>query len=266
MPRLLPRLRARHADALARPADDLAPVELEAGTRPRGGVTQLARSAAVGLSVGILLLVIALAAVLLVVPKVSGSVPLTILTQSMEPTLPPGTLIVVRPVDPDALEIGDVATYQIRSGDPAVITHRITAIASASDGTRSFTFKGDNNASPDSLPVTPGQIQGEVWYSVPLVGWANQAVNGQARSWIIPAAAVALLAYAAVTIITGAVQTRKRRTASAAADVVAEGDHVHSDAMAAGVAEAARVDPSHPGVDATEPAPAAVRLWGRHRG
>ncbi|RIJ55027.1 signal peptidase I, partial [Clavibacter phaseoli] len=32
MPRLLPRLRARHADALGRPADDLAPVELEAGT------------------------------------------------------------------------------------------------------------------------------------------------------------------------------------------------------------------------------------------
>ncbi|UKF27408.1 signal peptidase I [Clavibacter nebraskensis] len=266
MPHLLARRRARHGDALGRPADDLAPVELEAGTRPRGGVTQLARSAAVGLSVGILLLVIALAAVLLVVPKVSGAVPLTILTQSMEPTLPPGTLVVVRPVDPDALEVGDVATYQIRSGDPAVITHRITAIASASDGTRSFTFTGDNNASPDSLPVTPAQIQGEVWYSVPLVGWANQAVNGQARSWIIPAAAVALLAYAAVTIITGAVQTRCWRTASAAADVVAEGDHVHSDAMVAGVAEAARADPSHPGVDAADPSPAAVRPRGRHRG
>jgi signal peptidase len=266
MPRILPRRRARHADALGRSADDLAPVEPEAGTRSRGGVAQLARSAAVGLSVGILLLVIALAAVLLVVPKVSGSVPLTILTQSMEPTLPPGTLIVVRPVDPDALEVGDVATYQIRSGDPAVITHRITAISSASDGTRSFTFTGDNNASPDSLPVTPGQIQGEVWYSVPLVGWANQAVNGQARGWIIPAAAVALLAYAAVTIITGAVQTRRRRSASAAADVVAEGDHVHSDAMSAGVAEAARMDPSHPGVDAAEPSPAAVRPRGRHRG
>lgn len=266
MPLLLPRRRARHADALGRSADDLAPVEPEAGTRSRGGVAQLARSAAVGLSVGILLLVIALAAVLLVVPKVSGSVPLTILTQSMEPTLPPGTLIVVRPVDPDALEVGDVATYQIRSGEPAVITHRITAISSASDGTRSFTFTGDNNASPDSLPVTPGQIQGELWYSVPLVGWANQAVNGQARGWIIPAAAVALLVYAAVTIITGAVQTRRRRTASAAADVVAERDHVHSDAMSAGVAEAARMDPSHPGVDAAEPSPAAVRPRGRHRG
>jgi signal peptidase len=209
MTRLLPRLRgARHADAPH--ADDLAPVEPQAGTARRRIVPQLLRSAGVGLSVGILLIVIGLAGVLLVVPKVSGSVPLTILTPSMEPTLPPGTLIVVRPVDTDELEVGDVATYQIRSGDPAVITHRITAVASASDGTRTFTFQGDNNASPDSLPVAPDQIQGEVWYSVPLVGWANQAVNGQARSWIIPAAAVALLLYAAVTILTGAVQARRR--------------------------------------------------------
>ncbi|MFT2710656.1 signal peptidase I [Clavibacter sp. Sh2126] len=268
MPRILPRRRVdgRHAVAGARPADDLAPVELEQGTTPRRALPRLLRSAAVGVSVGILLLVIALAGVLLVVPKVSGAVPLTILTQSMEPRLPPGTLIVVRPVDTDALEVGDVATYQIRSGDPAVITHRIAAISSASDGTRSFTFKGDNNASPDSLPVTPAQIQGELWYSVPLVGWANQAVNGQARSWIIPAAAVALLAYSGVTITVAAVQTRRRRRASAAADVRAEGDHVHSDAMAASVAEAARVDPSHPGVDTPAPADAAQRPRGRHRG
>ena len=250
---LLPRIRRpRQADAAdrgahdaGRPADGAAPAQPEAGTRPRGAVAQLLRAVGVGLSVGILLLVVALAGVLLVVPKATGSVPLTILTQSMEPTLPPGTLIVVRPVDTDALEVGDVATYQIRSGDPAVITHRITAISSASDGSRSFTFQGDNNASPDSLPVAPGQIQGEVWYSVPLVGWANQAVNGQARGWIIPAAAVALLAYAAVTIVTGAVQARRRRRASAAAAVAA------ADVAAADVDEAAVAE---------------RRSHGRHRG
>ena len=249
---LLPRIRrARQADAAdrgahdaGRPADGAAPAQPEAGTRPRGAVAQLLRAVGVGLSVGILLLVVALAGVLLVVPKATGSVPLTILTQSMEPTLPPGTLIVVRPVDTEALEVGDVATYQIRSGDPAVITHRITTVSSASDGSRSFTFQGDNNASPDSLPVAPGQIQGEVWYSVPLVGWANQAVNGQARGWIIPAAAVALLAYAAVTIVTGAVQARRRRRASAAGDAAA--------ADVVGAADEAAVDER--------------RSRGRHRG
>ncbi|MFS4507414.1 signal peptidase I [Clavibacter sp. Sh2141] len=272
MARLLPRRRARHATAGARPADDMARVAPEEGTTARGPVRQLLSAAGVGLSVGILLVVIGLAAVLLVVPKVSGSVPLTILTQSMEPTLPPGTLIVVRPVDTDVLQVGDVATYQIRSGEPAVITHRITAIASESDGTRSFTFQGDNNAEPDSKAVAPAQIQGEVWYSVPLVGWANQAVNGQARGWIIPAAAVALLVYAAVTILTGAVQARRKRQASAADDAAAAGDHEHSDRMAVSVAEAAAADPSHPGAGtaalpattaSASPAPTPTR--GRHR-
>jgi signal peptidase len=268
MARKLPRSDARHAVAGDRRADDMTGVAPEEGTTARGPVRQILGAAGVGLSVGILLIVVALAAVLLVVPKVTGSVPLTILTQSMEPTLPPGTLIVVRPVDTDDLQVGDVATYQIRSGEAAVITHRITAVASESDGTRSFTFQGDNNAEPDSKAVTPAQIQGEVWYSVPLVGWANQAVNGQARGWIIPAAAVGLLVYAAVTILTGAVQARRRRAASAAEDAVAAGDHVHADAMAAGVAEAAAADPSHPGAgDPVAPAAAATAtpVRGRHR-
>ncbi|AJW78601.1 signal peptidase I [Clavibacter michiganensis] len=252
LPLPLPRRRraGRHDGGGGRPADDLAPVELETKTTAPGAIRQILRTLGVGLSVGILLLVIGLAGVLLVVPKVTGSVPLTILTQSMEPTLPPGTLIVVRPVDTDTLQIGDVATYQIRSGDPAVITHRILAIASESDGTRTFTFKGDNNAEPDSKPVTAAQIQGEVWYSVPLVGWANQAANGQARSWIIPSIAVALLAYAVVTIVHGAIQTRRRRRESAAEDVAADADRVHADAVSADVADAARADPTHPGIGA----------------
>ncbi|MDY7558549.1 S26 family signal peptidase [Cryobacterium sp. 10C3] len=67
----------------------------------------------------ILLLVVAIALLLIVVPKATGSTPLTVLTSSMEPTLPPGTLIIVRPVTPDEIRIGDVVTYQIRSGSRA---------------------------------------------------------------------------------------------------------------------------------------------------
>ena len=72
----------------------------------------------IGLSFGLLALVIALAALLIVVPKVGGATPLTVLTQSMEPTLPPGTLVVVGPVEPADVRVGDVVTYQIRSGEP----------------------------------------------------------------------------------------------------------------------------------------------------
>jgi signal peptidase len=168
----------------------------------------------VAISLAVFLIVVALAAVLIVIPKVSGSIPLTVLTSSMEPSLPPGTLIIVQPVDVADLKIGDVATYQISSGRPGVITHRITEVNSTSTGELSFTFKGDNNADIDSKQVVPGQIQGRVWYSVPYMGFVNNTVNGENRSWIIPVLSVALIGYAGFMIASGlvsALRTKKGR-------------------------------------------------------
>lgn len=159
----------------------------------------------------ILLLVVALALLLIVVPKATGSTPLTVLTSSMEPTLPPGTLIIVRPITPDEIRIGDVVTYQIRSGQPGVITHRVTAISSSSAGGRTFTFTGDNNSVADADQVLPVQIQGRLWYSVPWIGWVNNAVNGQSRSWIVPIIAGLLFAYMGYMFASGAVSAMRKR-------------------------------------------------------
>ena len=63
-----------------------------------------------GLSAALLILVVALSAATVFIPKATGAIPLTVLTSSMEPSLPPGTLIVVKPVRTNALRVGDVAT------------------------------------------------------------------------------------------------------------------------------------------------------------
>jgi signal peptidase I len=166
-----------------------------------------------GLSAGLLALVGLLALILIVVPFASGSTPMTILTSSMEPRLPPGTLIVVKPTPAEKITVGDAMTYQIRSGDPAVVTHRVISVSSSSDGSFSFITQGDNNDSPDENPVIEAQIRGVVWYSVPWVGYVSTVVNGQNRSWIVPALAIALLAYAAyllLSAIVGAVRNKRR--------------------------------------------------------
>jgi signal peptidase len=165
-----------------------------------------------GLSIGLLLLVVALGLATIAIPKATGSVPLTILTSSMKPSLPPGTLIVVQPVDPADLRIGDVATYQIRSGEPGVITHRITSIGTTTTGDRTFTFQGDNNRSADPDQIKAGQVKGRVWYSLPLVGHVNSAV-GLNRTWMVPALAAALLVYAVYMVASGAFAAAKRRRA-----------------------------------------------------
>ena len=175
----------------------------------------------IALSGALLLLVAALAVMLIVVPKVTGATPLTVLTNSMAPGLPPGTLIVIRPTDADELRIGDVATYQMRAGESAVITHRIIAISSSSAGGRTFTFKGDNNGVEDSEPVVEERIRGRLWYSLPFIGYVNNALGVHGKAWAVPAAAVLLLAYSGYMIASGTVaaaKTRRSKKSAAEAD------------------------------------------------
>ncbi|WP_246142308.1 signal peptidase I [Lacisediminihabitans profunda] len=174
------------------------------------------------LSLAVLLLVVGAGTVLIVLPKVAGAIPRTVLTQSMEPVLPPGTLIVVRPVKPDQVAVGDVVTYQIESGKPDVITHRVIAIDFTPSGTRSFTFKGDNNAVADADPVREVQIVGRLWYSIPLIGYLSLWLNGDARAVIVPVLAGLLFLFAAYMFasgIVGAVRGRRRERDDAPVDV-----------------------------------------------
>jgi signal peptidase len=164
-----------------------------------------------GASAALLVAVVVLALILIVVPKIAGATPLTVLTQSMEPLYPPGTLIYVLPVKSSEIRLGDVITYQIESGKPAVISHRVIAINSPANGKRSFILKGDNNSDPDQAAVLPVQVRGRLWYSVPLLGWVNSALGGSKRSWIVDAIAAALFAYAAYMIISGIVAASRKR-------------------------------------------------------
>lgn len=156
--------------------------------------------------------VIAVAAVLavtVVVPRFAGATPYTVLTSSMRPGMPPGTLVVVKPVDPAQLGVGEVVTYQLKSGEPAVVTHRVVAVTSAINGERTFVTQGDANEAPDPLPVRPVQIKGQRWYSVPYLGRVNTLLNGSQRQDGVIVVAVLLLAYAAF-MFTGSIAERRR--------------------------------------------------------
>jgi signal peptidase len=167
----------------------------------------------VGLSFGLLAFVLLLASVVVVIPAVSGSTPYTILTSSMEPGLPPGTLVIVKPIEPTDIRIGTVITYQLDSGEPDVVTHRVVEIQSPNlpGGDPSFITKGDANSAPDAKPVMTIQVRGAVWYSVPLIGWVNNVVNGDLRAIVIPIVAGLLFLYAGWSIVTSRIDKRRRR-------------------------------------------------------
>lgn len=176
----------------------------------------------VSLSVAVLIMLVALGAAVIVVPAATGATPLTVLTSSMEPGLPPGTLLVVKPVEPEDVRIGDVVTYQLESGKSTVVTHRVIEVTKTAGGEYSFILQGDNNSQPDPNPIREVQIQGKLWYSVPYIGWVNTWVNGEARGLIVPIVAGGLFAYAVWMVISG-IRDKARKRGRAEADVKPSG-------------------------------------------
>ncbi|OFI37624.1 signal peptidase I [Arthrobacter sp. SW1] len=163
-------------------------------------VARLARLAGVAL----LTLAVFAVAVLIVVPRASGSQSYSVLTNSMAPKYAPGTFLVVRPAAFGELKVGDVVTYQIKSGEPAVVTHRIVGLGFLQTGEKVLTTKGDNNDTADPGTVREVQIRGKLFYAVPYVGYVANALGTADRSLWLMAGAFALIAYGGFTVVRGA--------------------------------------------------------------
>ena len=147
---------------------------------------------------------IVILAACVVIPRIGGATPYTILTGSMRPTLPPGTLVVSKPANVDDINIGDVITFQIRSGKPTVATHRVIGRIADRKGNPQFLVQGDSNGSPDSRPVSAVQIKGKMWYAVPFLGWVNVLINNAQRHALSVLIISGLLIYSAFAFTSSA--------------------------------------------------------------
>lgn len=161
---------------------------------------RLLRSGGTVVASGLLILVGGLLVATVAVPIVTGADTYAVLTRSMEPGLPPGALVVVRPVATDELHTGDVVTFQPSPGRPDVVTHRIVRVEAGADGAKRYVTRGDENAVADAAPVRPEQIRGRVWYAVPAAGWLAVLRNSTSlRPWLAGIGAMLTL-YALVWI------------------------------------------------------------------
>lgn len=169
------------------------------------------------LSGALLVAVLAIAVLVIALPAIVGGAALTVLTNSMAPKLPPGTLIIIKPTHVDEIRVGDVLTYQIKSGQAAVITHRVVTRSVNLEGESTFITKGDNNDLADEKLVRAVQVKGTLWYAIPYLGYVNNLVNGETRPLVTPILAGLLFAYAAFTVISSIVGKGKRRKQAVAA-------------------------------------------------
>jgi signal peptidase len=120
---------------------------------------------------------------------------------SMEPTIHTGSLVLVQPVQPPEVKVGDVITFRRPEDPDNTITHRVVEVrpgapAAGQTAIPIFKTKGDANTVADPWDV---QLQGIAWrvtFSVPLAGYLfafTQQPAGRALFLIVPGVGLGVL-------------------------------------------------------------------------
>lgn len=142
-------------------------------------------------------------------------------TGSMSPTIPTGSLAVVREIPATEIRIGDVVTVDRDGALP--ITHRVTSITPEGDGVESITLRGDANPTEDPAPYLVSRVR-LVVFAVPGLAYAVAAVSNPLALGLITLGAAAVVTWAfwprdasARRIRTAPSPTRRRRATHARA-------------------------------------------------
>lgn len=151
----------------------------------------------------VLLIIIILICLPLTVPRVLGYNIYTVISGSMEPAIPTGSLVYVKGVAPAEVKEDDVIAFYGARDSSAIITHRVVA---NSEIMGEFITKGDANKTKDMNPIPYADYIGRVELSVPVLGGIAQTFTSLAGK--IAAASIVGLAVL-LEIIGAALEKRK---------------------------------------------------------
>lgn len=97
-------------------------------------------------------------------------------TGSMSPTIPAGSLAIVREIPASDVRVGDVTTID-REGNQLPVTHRVVAVEPAGGDEYTIRMKGDANDDEDPYPYTESTVR-KVMFSLDGVGmWVAKIQN-----------------------------------------------------------------------------------------
>ena len=102
-------------------------------------------------------------------PSIAGYQLYIVLSGSMSPAFETGSVVLVRPLAPSAVQVGDIITYRDAEDSEKIVTHRVMAVLPTEP--LSFTTRGDANDANDLIPIPASNLLGRVNYSVPLLGY-----------------------------------------------------------------------------------------------
>jgi signal peptidase I len=94
--------------------------------------------------------------------NIGGFMMFRVVTGSMEPTIPVGSLLVTREVDIHAVEVGDIICFRTQVSEiwGKIVTHRVVNISWSEAGYLLLETKGDANLIPDKQPARGDRLIG----------------------------------------------------------------------------------------------------------
>lgn len=138
----------------------------------------------------VLISLMILLAIALVGVRLVGLEVFVVLSGSMEPAYQTGSVIYVKEVDPEELEIRDVITFQL--DEDTIATHRITEITEI-DGQTAFRTKGDANDLEDAAAVPASRVVGTPVFTIPYLGYLVEYIHSTSGRYATIAAGATLL-------------------------------------------------------------------------
>lgn len=100
----------------------------------------------------------------------------TVVSGSMEPAIPVGSLVYVEGMEPEDVAVNDVIAFYGGRDANAIITHRVVENRVIMG---EFITKGDANQTNDMNPVNYNEFIGKVEWSVPEVGVIAQILTSR---------------------------------------------------------------------------------------
>lgn len=98
----------------------------------------------------------------------------SVVSGSMEPAIPTGSLVYVQEAAPEDMEKDDVIAFYGAKDSNAIITHRVVENKVVMG---EFITKGDANKTEDMNPVPYSNFIGKVVYSIPVLGSIAEALT-----------------------------------------------------------------------------------------
>lgn len=160
-------------------------------------------------TMGILILLLLAACCLpLTLPRFFGYHIYSVVSGSMEPAIPTGSLVYIREEKPEEIAAEDVIAFYGAADSASIITHRVVENRVVMG---EFITKGDANQAPDRNPVPYARLIGRVERSIPEAG-KIAAVFTSAQGKILAGCAVlAAVLLQAVAALIESRAGRKRR-------------------------------------------------------